>query len=187
MDMKWAKGSTYKNRAELGDLLNDKNLLNVAVEVGTHRAEYAVAFLRRWKGKRFCAVDPWINGLEDYSDPVNVNDRNDDYAAAEQALSAFADRVWIKRMLSEDAAKDIEDDSIDFVYIDANHAERYVRQDINAWYPKVKAGGVIAGHDIVNGDLMDVRRAVKGEIYEKRGLDVFLIPGAAWSWYAIKP
>ena len=48
---------------------------------------------------------------------------------------------------SVDAAKRFKDESLDFVYIDACHELEYVRQDIVAWYPKVKKGGILGGHD----------------------------------------
>jgi hypothetical protein len=52
--------------------------------------------------------------------------------------------------MSVDAAEDIPD-NLDFVYIDGNHKYEFVKQDIEAYYPKIKIGGVIGGHDIDNG------------------------------------
>ena len=40
-----------------------------------------------------------------------------------------------------------EDGSLDFVFIDASHEYEHVKADILKWYPKVKNGGVLAGHD----------------------------------------
>ncbi|OGM55882.1 hypothetical protein A3F62_01515 [Candidatus Woesebacteria bacterium RIFCSPHIGHO2_12_FULL_44_11] len=37
--------------------------------------------------------------------------------------------------------------SLDFVYVDANHAFGYIAMDLANWVDKVKKGGVIAGHD----------------------------------------
>ncbi len=48
---------------------------------------------------------------------------------------------------SFDRARDFEDNSIDFCFIDANHTYEYVSRDIAAYLPKMKKGGVIAGHD----------------------------------------
>ena len=45
-----------------------------------------------------------------------------------------------------------EDESLDFVYIDANHAYDWVVQDIELWYPKVKKGGILWGHDYLGMD-----------------------------------
>ncbi len=56
------------------------------------------------------------------------------------------------------AATEFEDASIDAVFIDGDHSEEAVRWDISAWLPKVKPGGIIAGHDF---DQDGVRNAVK--------------------------
>lgn len=53
------------------------------------------------------------------------------------------------RKTSIEAAKDFEDGSLDAVYIDAEHDEDSVREDIRAWRPKIKRGGVLSGHDWV--------------------------------------
>jgi SAM-dependent methyltransferase len=45
------------------------------------------------------------------------------------------------------AADAIENGSYDFVFIDADHSYASVRRDVDAWLPKVKPGGIIAGHD----------------------------------------
>lgn len=54
--------------------------------------------------------------------------------------------VKIKKS-SVEAAKDFEDASIDFVYVDAEHDYNSVKTDINTWKHKIKNGGVLAGHD----------------------------------------
>jgi predicted O-methyltransferase YrrM len=51
------------------------------------------------------------------------------------------------KMTSIEASKQYADGSLDFVYIDADHSYASVVADINAWKPKVKPGGYIAGHD----------------------------------------
>jgi len=56
---------------------------------------------------------------------------------------------WIEpmRMPSVTAARLFADESVDFVFIDADHSSEAVRADITAWWPKIKAGGTLAGHD----------------------------------------
>lgn len=52
---------------------------------------------------------------------------------------------------SEDASKLFEDDSLDFVFLDAEHKLDNVMQDLNLWFPKIKKGGFFGGHDYYEG------------------------------------
>lgn len=51
------------------------------------------------------------------------------------------------KMTSEQASKCFPDESLDFVFLDADHSYQAVKKDIELWLPKVKVGGVLAGHD----------------------------------------
>lgn len=72
--------------------------------------------------------------------------------------AAFSDRALIYEMDTIAAADLVEDGSLDGVFIDADHTEAGVRCDIKAWRPKLRAGGLLAGHDI---DWPTVRRVVQ--------------------------
>jgi predicted O-methyltransferase YrrM len=50
-------------------------------------------------------------------------------------------------MSTAEAAKQVEDGSLDFVFIDADHSYEGVKADIEAWDPKVREGGYVIGHD----------------------------------------
>ena len=52
--------------------------------------------------------------------------------------------------MSWDGAQHYDDKSLDFVFIDAGHDYTSVKKDIDAWLPKVKSGGILAGHDFMN-------------------------------------
>lgn len=62
-------------------------------------------------------------------------------------LEPVKDVVTIIRKTSVQAAKQFKNGSLDFVFIDGSHDTDSVCADIDAWLPKVKAGGIIAGHD----------------------------------------
>ena len=53
------------------------------------------------------------------------------------------------RLPSTEASNLYADNSLDFVFIDANHSYEFVKDDIKHWYPKVKKGGILAGHDYI--------------------------------------
>lgn len=70
---------------------------------------------------------------------------------------------------SSEAAALFADKSVDFVFIDANHTYEFVKADVLAWLPKVKPGGIIAGHDY--NAPHEVERAVN-EIFGERVVTV---------------
>lgn len=72
-------------------------------------------------------------------------------------VGLYGGRAVIIEKPSLEAAKCFDDASLDFVFIDADHSFSAVCEDINMWFPKVKQGGFLTGHDY---DWEDVRRAV---------------------------
>lgn len=94
---------------------------------------------------------------------------------AVQRVACFGDRTRIVWGDSKMAADTVEDGSLDMVFLDADHSEQGVRDDIAAWLPKVKAGGWIAGHDYANQepeyDFSGVKRAVDEAFPEGVELD----------------
>ena len=66
---------------------------------------------------------------------------------AKKVLKKYGNKVKFIRAFSEKAAKLIEDNSLDFAYIDGNHQYEFVKKDIELYYPKVKKGGIVGGDD----------------------------------------
>lgn len=88
--------------------------------------------------------DPWYKqAFEKYGNIFEIFQTN---------ISKTGYKVGIKRMPSVEAAKLYENESLDFVFIDANHQYKWVKEDIQAWLPKVKKGGYIGGHDYSDSD-----------------------------------
>mgnify|MGYP001982248990 CR=1 FL=1 len=84
-----------------------------------------------------------------------------------------APRVSVLRMLSVQAAAHFADQSLGFVYLDANHGYRALLDDMEAYYPKLMAGGMLAGHDYINLRAFGVIKAVR-EFTQARGLSFVL-------------
>lgn len=142
-----------KQREEFGEFLTSKNLINKGVEVGSFKGEFARTILEKWEGILYM-VDPWYE-LEDYNDMSNIGLNQDAYLEAMRSINDFRDRAYMLRCLSKQAVDLFPDESLDFVYIDGNHEYSYVVQDIKLWYPKVKKGGIVAGHDYLDIDWYD--------------------------------
>jgi hypothetical protein len=93
------------------------------------------------------------------------------------------DVIYPLKMSSEQAAELFEDGTLDFVFLDADHAYSSVRRDLEGWFPKVKRRGVLGGHDYLNPDCLDVRRAVDA-FFQEQALPL-QIHGT--SYLAVKP
>ena len=157
----------------------------IGVEVGVLRGEFSAQLLKDWDGKLYL-VDSWKH-LEDYKDVSNVDDASheDNYQFVKQRFAGNINVVIIRK-LSAEAASDFTDGSLDWVYIDANHSYEAVKADLAVWYPKIRSGGIIAGHDYFNdtdhvAGNFGVEKAVKEFFAGKAG--VHEDP----DWWVIKP
>ena len=153
-----------KTRNELPQVLNSLGLIGEGAEIGVYKAHYAEKILHNWRGKKLYLVDPWKHqGRKlDLSDlPQREQDRI--YAEARERMKKEKRACFIKD-LSHFASLTFDDRKLDFVYIDACHDYRSVWSDLTDWYPKVKVGGIVAGHDYKNScvrkNLVEVKRAV---------------------------
>ena len=80
------------------------------------------------------------------------------YKFIQELQEEFGSRAKFIRDWTTEAVKHVEDNSLDFVFIDADHSYKCVSRDIQDWRPKVKKGGYITGHDWYQSP---VKRAVK--------------------------
>lgn len=141
----------FHSRANFATYLNECNLVGWAAEIGTHRGEFAEEFLAAWQGQLLHCIDHWAPGYCE-EDPASGGDRQADFREAKNRLRHLSSRVAIVREESQKAAKRFDDGTLDFVYIDATHCPaRAVLDDLQAWWPKLRPIGLLAGHDIVNG------------------------------------
>ena len=79
-------------------------------------------------------------------------------------------------MPSLDAAKKFKNGSIDFLFIDGDHSYKAVKADLKAWYPKVKKGGVMCGHDYPQ---LGVQKAIN-EFTKEHGLEANHASKSCW-------
>lgn len=174
-------------REDFGELCMRHGLTGTAIEIGTHRGEFAAEFCKGWKGKRFIAVDPWSKAYPGFTcQPNQGENREADMAAAAVALEPFRDRMQITLMQMDwvTAAKRLKG-PIDYGYLDADHHYNHVRTDLEKLYPLISPGGIIAGHDY-NGDWINEVRPAVTEFAYIHQLQLFIVHGDAASWYAFK-
>jgi hypothetical protein len=155
----------------------------VCVEVGTWNGSFARALLRRPSVRHVYCVDPYTTfAAEDYRDAMNALSQEDfdlKFNRVRRRLtSTFPGRVSFLRKPSTEASADFEDGSVDFVYIDGNHDYTHVRDDLRAWYPKVKAGGYLCGDDVCSRRVED---------YDDAGNLVKTWRPGCWGTYGVYP
>lgn len=123
------------------------------VEVGSWKGKssvfMAVEIINSGKQIKFDCVDIWTDAALNNSGYDDVRDVSSDtfYNLFLDNIEPVKHIITPIRMCSWECAKLYEDRSLDFVFIDGDHSYEGVTRDLAAWYPKIKQGGVLAGHD----------------------------------------
>lgn len=132
----------------------------VFVEVGSWQGASLCYVATEAKNRKidikFYAVDTWSgsDGDPDHEKLISEAGGKDKFYQTflwHMQQGNVREMITPLRMTSEDASRQFEDESVDIVFIDANHTYAEVKKDLNCWFPKVKVGGIIAGHDYVPG------------------------------------
>lgn len=142
------------------------------VEVGVFRGALSGYLLRKGVSRLFM-VDNWLPAdkqperyrrTRDYCARLSVKEASANRALAQDVAARSGGRATIIERSSAEAARLINDRSMDFVFLDADHSYAGVKADLAAWVPKVRPGGWICGHDYRNAmpefDFSGVDRAV---------------------------
>jgi hypothetical protein len=177
------------NRIEFPAWLNANGLNGDGVEIGVMNGTLSEIWLSVWKHRTYFMVDPWERQPADvYKEKTDNVDYDASYRNCQGVASRFPGVVLIKKY-SVDASKDFQDASLDFAYIDANHSFESVWEDMNVWWPKVKSGGVLCGHDYEDYILWPHFKQVKSAVdkwMKDRGLH-FIVTTECQSWWCVKP
>jgi hypothetical protein len=183
VDVPGSRGDLARTFGDLG--------FTTGAEVGVWKGEFSEVLLKSNPGlDLLLCVDPWSK------QPGYLEDKNDD-AVMERAFKEAQARLapYLRsraiRKPSIEAARQVEDASLDFVYIDGNHRYEAVMQDLEAWTPKVRAGGIVAGHDFFTKTKkhIDVERAVRDFTQRRLIRPVFVLRSkedATPSWFWVQ-
>lgn len=156
------------------------------VELGVWRGDSIAYLAKKLQDKKdsvkIYAVDLFDEWIADSTFPQNLNTDvipyiYDIYNKRLNEMNV-RDMIIDVKSISWEAADKFEDDSIDIVYIDAAHDYESVTKDISMWYPKIKNGGIISGHDAHSSEVM---KAVNEQIN-----NVTIKPDWGHVWYKVK-
>lgn len=165
--------------------LTDRNSLmgslpkgGIGAEVGVSEGCFSEVLLEVCKPTRLYLIDSWVHiaseALRDDASNVPQEGQDGRYEQVRQRLGTKPE-VRIRRAYSLTAVKSFADGFFDWVYIDADHTQAGV--DAEAWWPKVKSGGWLTGHDYtIAGEHIKVKIHVD-EFVAKHGLELFVTRG----------
>lgn len=127
-------------RAEvLADLINENNYSSYA-EIGIWRGCTAKYLLRKCNLNKLICVDNYKCNNNMYSIKMITEAKN------KSNVLRTNPRVVFYELSSKEASKQVEDNSLDIIFIDADHSYDSIKEDIDLWYPKVRKGGILCGH-----------------------------------------
>lgn len=155
-NLPYCSGMRY-NRYHLAELLGELGY-NKGAEIGVRQGAYSAKLCRSNPNLKLLCIDPWSALGEKY--PQEKQDFI--YSKAIENLSKYG--VTFIRKTSFDALADVEDESLDFVYIDGDHKFDTAMMDIIFWSRKVRSGGIVAAHDCYGGEV-GVQKAVEAYVH----------------------
>jgi hypothetical protein len=152
------------------DLIKFFKPKGIGVEVGVQQGVFARKILDHCPDLTLYLVDCWqTQDFKVYPDIANVSMLEHAQFMVDAIFlnSPYFDRIKIIKDFSENAVFYFKDLSLDFIYLDGNHKLEYITKDLEIWYPKLKNGGLFAGHDYIDtnfesgyGAEFDVKSAV---------------------------
>lgn len=152
-------------RVEFGAYLQALGATGPGLELGVQRGHFSRVVLAHWSNvSTYVLVDPWAH-QSDYVDAANVDGRAQEQIMAEARanLEPWKDKLEWVRKYSNEAVANWEDCTFEFIYVDAQHDYEGALNDMIDYWPKLKPGGVMAGHDylnaIIGGTIFGVRNA----------------------------
>jgi hypothetical protein len=132
--------------------------LKVGVELGTHVGDCTFFLLDNDPGLTLHTVDIFEQQPEHENYKQDRYDFTELYPDFLKFAEKYGDRLIVHKGWTHEVAKDFEDESLDFVFIDADHEYESVKRDIILWRRKIKPGGILMGHDT---QIPGVRKAVQ--------------------------
>lgn len=176
--VEWLPGKDIPNAIK--DVVNP-----VGIEIGTDGGITTLYLLQQIPTLTLHGIDPYLPYIDWGGNPFSWhgglnNDNNDSYTAFMKKIEPYADRYIHHKKLSDDAAHDFEDESMDFIFIDGLHTYEQVLKDCANYYPKLKKGGLFCGHDF--GAIAGVNKAVN-QFASKIGISpISVMEQDVWYW-----
>jgi Methyltransferase domain len=183
--------SELVTRDDIGFVLNTMGLDGPAVEVGVAFGENAEVILHKSNTEVLFLVDPWakVEGENSRGYADAIKDWEGCLQFCKDKLARFKKRSYVLRETSKAASEKFKDETLHFVYIDANHMSPYIDNDLKYWFDKVKPGGIFGGHDYHTVNRHDYQCDVKTAVdnfFKDKNYTLHVTTDSDPSWYIIK-
>lgn len=119
--------------------------LITGLEIGVASGWTMNHFLNQIPNLILIGVDPYV-AYDDGGIQITQEKLDAQFAAAQENISEF-DRATIVKEYSDKVASFVEDELLNYIFIDGDHSYDGVLKDLENFYSKVKPGGIFAGHD----------------------------------------
>lgn len=156
-------------------LLNEMEC-RIGAEIGVRRGRFAQWLCHKIRPLKLYLIDPYL-AYPEYDEYPEQADMDAVKENARNRMKKYNCEFVEKK--SMDALRDFNDNSLDFVHIDANHAFDFVVRDIIEWSRKVKPGGIVSGHDY-SEKFPEVTAAVNGWVQAKQISPLFTTKQDNW-------
>lgn len=147
-----SQAGTLEVKSRFSDYLEHLPHKAIVAEIGVQEGTFARFIWQITRPKELYLIDCWEHQDPTvFDDPdANVEQKEQDklYKKVKNMFSQFPE-VSVIKSYSKESADLFPDEYFDWVYIDANHAYDFIKEDLAIWYPKVKKGGYICGHDYI--------------------------------------
>jgi len=143
-----------------------ENKFKIGAELGVYKGNTTFALLDTVPDLVIHAVDIFEMQPDHFDYSQRYYDFTNIYPKFLERAKKYGNRIIVHKGWTHEVANKIDDHSLDFVFIDADHEYEACKRDIICWKPKVRKGGFLMGHDI---QLPGVLRAVEESCpnYEK--------------------
>jgi hypothetical protein len=153
----------------------------IGAEIGVLEGDFSSYICKTLPDAKIYSIDPW-SFYPTHKNFRKQRDHDRAYERAQRILHVYPNNTIIKKW-SVDAAKDFEDESLDFVFIDGDHEFQAITNDIAVWLKKIRKGGIISGHDYGrshDGQFGNVKDVVLAWTFSKKVVPWFVLETAPY-------
>ena len=169
----------------ISDIINKNNFTSF-IEIGVAFGGHIEQILNNTKINKIYAIDSYKlsetttdNFQKKDQSYFNQDDYDELYIFTKNRLDKPGNDILFIREDSKDSLKYVDDESVDIIFIDAEHSYDGVKMDIKNWIKKIKKNGIISGHDYGHPNFPGVKKAVD-ESSDNFKLNINIERGYVW-------